>query len=191
LDDLQAVKASSKKNPPQLVEIRQSLHLYWGNIANFMQIECYQTTNKVVGLQDARLPSELITALGELKAEAEHCITQAKTLVGQHDEFIRFFRTRTRAVPLAENEAFVAGFMSACGDLRAGLIDLLALIDMQRRACTAARTNYTPAMLQECIALGRGWRAHVTKVNEAYIQLKTLSTDIKPVPKKSGGCIIM
>jgi hypothetical protein len=194
LDDLQEV-SSKKKNPLQLVEIRQSLHLYWANVANFMQIECYQTTNKVVSLQDATLPSELITALEELKAEAERCIIQARTLVGQHDEFIRFFRTRVRAVPLAESDALVAGFTSACAALRAGLIDLLDLIDNQRKACStsqaAARTNYTPAMLEEFVALGKEWKPHVTKANETYIQLKTLSNDIKGSVVKRGRCIIM
>jgi len=199
LDDLQevSIKASSKKkNLPQLVEIRQSLNLYWGNVANFMQNECYQTANEFALIQEPKLPSELITALEESNAVAKDCTIQAKTLVGQHDEFIRFFMTRARAVPLAESGAFLAGFMSACGALRAGLIDLLALVDKQRQVCTTfqtmARTNYTPAMLEEFNAFGKEWRPHVTKVKETYIQLRTLSNDIQGSGvKKSDECIIM
>jgi hypothetical protein len=200
LDDLQeaSIEVSSKKKknpsqPIQILEIRQQLHFYWGNVANFMQIECYQTANKVVGLQDAESPYQLITALAELKTAAEECIVQAKTLVGQHDAFIQFFRTH--AVHLPRSDA-VASFTNGCGALRAGLVDLLALIEKQRRACaTSQTTNYTPARLEEFIALGEEWKPHVTKVNETYIRLKSLTNDIKGSgvkgPKKSGGCIIM
>jgi hypothetical protein len=202
LDDIHnaSIKAyGKKKNPPQLpqiVQMRQHLHLYWEHVANFMQIECYQTTNKVVDLQSAEGAAQLITALKELNDEADKCIIQVNTLIGQHDEFIRFFRAQN--IEFHGSNAIISSFTQECGVLRAGLMDLLTLIGQQGQICatyeTMARTNYTPAMLKKSIDLGKEWKPHATKAKETYIQLKKLSDEINGsgvnITEKHKECII-
>jgi hypothetical protein len=206
LEDLQEASINAygrkKYSPqlPQIVQIRQDLHLYWGDVANFLRVECFQTAHRVVGLQIVKRPSELITALGELQAEAENCSFRGKALVGQHDEFIRSFTARNIRFP--GSDATTASFTRACGSLRAGLIDLLVLIEDQCQACATyermVRTDYRPAMLDEFTLLGKEWRPYAVKTRETYSYVKTLSDDIigsgeeRPtLSKDSKGCIIM
>ena len=202
LDDLQeaSIKAAGKKkNPPQLpqiVEIRRSLHLYWDEVANFMQVECYQTVNEVACLQDAKEPSQLIGAIKELEISGKKCSVKAKALVGQHDAFIRSFTARN--IRFQGSDGIIARFTQACGALRAGLIDLFGLIEKQRQACaayqTTASTNYNPAMLVEITRIGKQWKLYAVNTRETYTHIHKLSEDMKqPMISKGGkgGCIIM
>jgi len=201
LDDLQEASIRKKKKSPQLpqiVQIRQQLHTYWGGIANFMQIECYQTVKTVINLQDVKGPVDLITAIESLEAEGKNCSMHAKRLVGQHDQFVQFFPRRNIRFP--GSDTIIANFMQACAALRAALVELSALIDKQWRACaiykTRARSNYTPALLNEITLLGKQWQPYRTKINETHGDARKLSNDIsigvQPRPTASkGGCIVM
>jgi hypothetical protein len=189
LDNLQgaSTKIHDNKNLPLLHQTRQDLRFYWTDVGDFMQTECIQTANKVVGLQDAKAPSQLLVALGELKAEAEKCSLRARALVDRHDEFIRSFTARN--IRFRGSDAIIANFKRACGQLRAGLIDLRALIDQQCQACATyqktVQTNYKPAMLGEFTSLGKQWRPYEAKLLETYVQIRTLSDDIEPGGKHS------
>jgi len=187
LDDLQeaSIKVSGNKNSPplpQIVEIRQDLQLYWAQVANFMQVEYYQTVNEVACLQDATGPTDLISATQQLEASAEECSLKAEALVGQHDAFMRSFGAGN--LRFLGSDALIASFMQACGDLRAGLIDLLDLIEKQREACAAyqtrVRTNYKSAMLDEFTLLGKQWKVYAAKAKETYSHINKLSHDIMP-----------
>jgi hypothetical protein len=200
LDDLQeAINAVGKKNPPQLLEIakiRQRLHRYWGDVANFMQVEGFQTTKEVVGLQYAEGPSQLITALGQLKAKVEGCRVKAEVLVGQHDEFIRFFGERN----LRFRNPIIASFTQACRALRAGLVDLLTLIKEQCKACATyeitVRAGYKPIMLDRFARLGKEWKPYVAEAKETHKHIKKLSDDIivpgvKQFTVSNKGCCVI
>ena len=189
LDDLQqaSIKAygKKKKNPPQLtqiVEIRQTLQVYWRDIAKFMKEECYQTANKVRDLQEAGGTAGLIEALQRLETAAEKCSDDAKVLVGQHDEFIQFFGTR--GLRLSASDPVMASFTNACEDLRTGLIDLDALIEEQRQACATGRKNYRPAMLETFKRVGEEWNDYVKKIKEISAHIKRFSDDIGPGVEK-------
>ena len=205
LDDLQEAssKASGNKSSlhlRQLIEIRQGLQIYWSQVANFMQVECFQTVNAVIDLQDTNGPSDLMIAIQRVANEAEDCSLKAKTLVKQDEAFMQIFRARNIRFP--GSNALTANFMHACDSLRAGLIDLLGLIDKQREACAAyqeaARAHYRSSMLDEFKLLGKQWQPYAGKAKETHSNIKKLSNDIvagvkQPTGSKSskGGCIIM
>jgi hypothetical protein len=103
---------------------------------------------------------------------------------------------------LPGSDAIIASFKQACGSLRAGLVDLLALIEEQYQACatyqTAVRTNYKPSMLSEFPPLVKEWTPYASKMRETWAQVTRLSDDIivssmkqPTVSKGSKRCIIM
>jgi hypothetical protein len=203
LDDLQqaSIKAYGKrKNSPhltQIVEIRQALQAYWRAVANFMADECYETASKVLDLQDTIVPTQLIAVLSELEVLAENFCFKAKALIRQQDVLIEFFGAPNVRLPKGDA---MTGFMLACGALRTGLIDLLALIEEQCQACatyqTTIRTNYNPTMLDGFILLGKEWGPYVSKINETWAEIQKLSDDIivfgvKQLTVSKVGCVIM
>jgi hypothetical protein len=207
LDGLQQASITAdrkrKKSPqfPQIVQIRQELHLYWISLADLLRDACFQIANRVRDLQYVKRPSQLLEALAELKTQAEKCISKAKALIAQHDEFIRCFRARNIRLP--GSDGIVTNFTQACGSLRAGLIDLLALIEEKSGACaayhTAVRANYTSAMLEEFTLLGKEWGPYALKAKETSAQVYKLCDDIigsgvkQPTPSEGSKrrCIIM
>jgi hypothetical protein len=205
LDDLQeaSIKASgNKKSPqlPQIVQIRQGLHLYWAQVAKFMQDEYFQTLGLVARLQDVTGPTDLISAIQDLEVSAEKCSVKAKALVGQHDAFMQAFSTRN--IRFRGSDVLTVSFTQACDALRGRLIDLLGLIEKRREACatyqTTARTHYKDSMLDEFARLGKQWQPYAAKAKETHSNINKLSNDlvagVKEPTASTGSkrrCIIM